>query len=162
MLAYTPGLWNQVASTLSSIPMLVGAVLYGDSINESELQSASLPTLHHFAGPRPSAAEKPKTVTESYYPRLESHLFATPFQEKFNYWSESVSHTRNLSFLKQLMGGPYFDIETIWDENAYYEFADRSVEHTMSTMVDQPYVNHVPTVSFSTIFFKHGYANQIL
>lgn len=45
------------------------------------------------------------------------------------------------------MNGPYFDLEAIWDEHTYYEFADRSVEHTMSTMVDQPYVNHVPTVS---------------
>jgi carboxymethylenebutenolidase len=44
------------------------------------------------------------------------------------------------------MNGPYFDLERIWDEHTYYEFTDRSVEHTMSTMVDQPYVNHVPTV----------------
>lgn len=45
------------------------------------------------------------------------------------------------------MNGPYFDLEDIWDEHTYYEFADRSVEHTMSTMVQEPYVNHVPTVS---------------
>jgi carboxymethylenebutenolidase len=45
------------------------------------------------------------------------------------------------------MGGPYFDLEEIWEEHTYYEFADRSVEHTMSTMVQEPYVNHVPTVS---------------
>ena len=38
-------------------------------------------------------------------------------------------------------------MEAIWDEHTYYEFADRSVEHTMSTMVQEPYVNHVPTVS---------------
>lgn len=47
------------------------------------------------------------------------------------------------------MGGPYFDLEIIWEEHTYYEFADRSVEHTMSTMVQEPYVNHVPTVSNS-------------
>jgi hypothetical protein len=44
------------------------------------------------------------------------------------------------------MDGPYFDLEAIWDEHCYYEFTDRSVEHTMSTMVAEPYVNHVPTV----------------
>jgi carboxymethylenebutenolidase len=49
--------------------------------------------------------------------------------------------------LKPKMGGPYFDLEEIWEEHTYYEFADRSVEHTMSTMVQEPYVNHVPTVS---------------
>ena len=47
------------------------------------------------------------------------------------------------------MDGPYFDLETIWEEHTYYEFADRSVEHTMATMVQEPYVNHVPTVSLS-------------
>lgn len=45
------------------------------------------------------------------------------------------------------MDGPFFDLEAIWEEHTYYEFADRSVEHTMSTMVQEPYVNHVPTVS---------------
>jgi hypothetical protein len=45
------------------------------------------------------------------------------------------------------MGGPYFDLEAIWDEHTRYEFADRSVEETMATMVDEPYVNHVPTLT---------------
>jgi carboxymethylenebutenolidase len=58
-----------------------------------------------------------------------------------------VAHTRSLSFLKPLMGGPYFDLEAIWDEHTRYEFAVRSVEETMATMVDQPYVNHVPTLT---------------
>jgi carboxymethylenebutenolidase len=82
---------------------------------------------------------------------------AVPFTEDFDYWTESVSHTRNLTFLKPLTNGPYFDLEAIWDEHTYYEFADRSVEHTMSTMVDQPYVNHVPTVSTP----MHGYGDGV-
>lgn len=45
------------------------------------------------------------------------------------------------------MNGPYFDLETIWDEHTYFEFENRSVEWTMSTMVQEPYVNHIPTVS---------------
>ncbi|KAK1522246.1 carboxymethylenebutenolidase [Colletotrichum costaricense] len=81
------------------------------------------------------------------YAKAKSFRLATPFHEDFDYWSESLSHTRNLTFLKSLIGGPYFDLEAIWDEHTYYEFADRSVEHTMSTMVDQPYVNHVPTLT---------------
>jgi carboxymethylenebutenolidase len=59
---------------------------------------------------------------------------------------ESVSHSRSLSFLKPLMNGPYFDLEVIWDEHTYWEFENRSVENTMNTMVQEPYVNHVPTV----------------
>lgn len=105
-----------------------------------------MPLLRHLAGKRPDTTEKMNTTTAFYYPNVKSHHFASPFQDQFNYWAESVSHTRNLSFLKPLMNGPYFDLERIWDEHTYYEFTDRSVEHTMSTMVDQPYVNHVPTV----------------
>jgi carboxymethylenebutenolidase len=58
----------------------------------------------------------------------------------------SVAHTRTLVFLRKHLGGPYFDLEKIWDEHAKFEFADRSVAKTMGTMVQEPYVNHVPTV----------------
>jgi carboxymethylenebutenolidase len=90
--------------------------------------------------------DKVKGVTRYFYPSMKSARFAVPFQNTFSYHAEAVSHTRSLTFLKPLMDGPYFDLETIWDEHTYYEFADRSVEHTMSTMVQEPYVNHVPTV----------------
>ena len=53
----------------------------------------------------------------------------------------------NLAFFKPRMGGPYFDLELLWDEHTYYEFGARNVEHTMATMVQEPYVNHIPTVS---------------
>jgi carboxymethylenebutenolidase len=55
------------------------------------------------------------------------------------------------------MNGPYFDLEQIWDEHTYFEFENRSVEWTMSTMVQEPYVNHIPTVStkFLIILLKN-------
>ena len=59
----------------------------------------------------------------------------------------SPAHTRSLVFLKPLLGGPFFDLEAIWDEHTRFEFENRSVEHTMSTMVQQPYVNNVPTLT---------------
>ncbi|KAK7746497.1 hypothetical protein SLS53_002456 [Cytospora paraplurivora] len=86
-------------------------------------------------------------VKQYYYPKAASYLFATPFHDAFHYNTEAISHTRNLTFFKPTMGGPFFDLETIWEEHTYYEFADRSLEHTMSTMVQEPYVNHVPTMT---------------
>lgn len=38
-------------------------------------------------------------------------------------------------------------LETIWEEHTRHEFVDRCVEDTMATMVDEPYVNHVPTLT---------------
>ena len=145
--AYDPGLFNLVAHALSSISEIVGAVIYTDAGNSSSIPEAGVPVLYHFSGPKVGEAKKKAAVTEYYYSNVKSFLFATPFQEYFNYTTEAVSHTRNLTFLKKLMNGPFFDLENIWDEHTYYEFEDRSVEHTMSTMVQEPYVNHVPTVS---------------
>lgn len=84
---------------------------------------------------------------------MGSFLFATPFQPEFSYNSESLSHTRNLTFFKNLLRGPYFDLEAIWEEHTYYEFDKRSVECTMATMVQEPYVNHIPTVSLHVSLF---------
>ncbi|KAH7245683.1 hypothetical protein BKA59DRAFT_527506 [Fusarium tricinctum] len=146
LIAYDPQLWNLVAGTLDSAPSLAGAVIYANDSDVVTLQKANIPILRHIAG-RTAKLERNNGATTYSYPNAKSHLIATPFFEDFDYWVESLSHTRNLTFLKPLTGGPYFDLEAIWDEHTYYEFADRSVEHTMSTMVDQPYVNHVPTLT---------------
>ncbi len=134
-------------SAVPSVPEIVATVIYADAETRATRHS-SIPTLLHVAGPQPS--ELPKQThgpMQYHYPSVNSFKFATPFSNEFRYNSEAISHTRSLTFLKPKLGGPYFDLETIWDEHTYYEFADRSVQHTMSTMVQEPYVNHVPTVS---------------
>lgn len=119
-----------------------------------------LPTIYHLAGttssssatpPPPTAAAPPNSKIYEY-PSMDSPSFAVPFSEEFDYATEAVSHSRNLAFVKKVMGGPYFDLELLWEEHTFYEFGSRSVENTMATMVEEPYVNHVPTVSF--LFFS--------
>ena len=39
------------------------------------------------------------------------------------------------------------DLEAIWDAHCRYEFETRDLEATMATMVDEPYVNHIPTMT---------------
>lgn len=80
------------------------------------------------------------------YSDVSSPDFIIPGHSNFKISTAGVAHTRILTFLKQHLNGPYFDLESIWDEHTYYEFGDRSVEKTMATMVQEPYVNHVPTV----------------
>ena len=77
---------------------------------------------------------------------VSSSNFVLPGHEHYQAGPASVAHTRSLGFLKQHLGGPIFDLEAIWDEHTLFEFGERNVEKTMSTMVDEPYVNHVPTV----------------
>lgn len=145
---YDPELWNHAATELSQFPAIVNAVLYGEENSKESLAVTPVPILQHLAGASSSGIlGKAQGLIRYNYPAAKSHKFATPFQGHFNYNIESLSHTRSLMFLKPLLGGPYFDLEAIWDEHTHYEFTDRSMEHTMSTMVQEPYVNHVPTVS---------------
>ncbi|KAI8682456.1 Carboxymethylenebutenolidase [Fusarium sp. Ph1] len=133
---------------LQLFPEIIGASVYSNLHHgQSMLAPASIPQIHHLAGKASTLLQRAKDLTVYDYPSVKSLLFATPFQEEFSYASESISHTRNLSFLKQLMKGPYFDLEAIWDEHTYYEFDNRSVECTMGTMVQEPYVNHIPTMT---------------
>ena len=103
---------------------------------------------HHVAGQESNGSDdSPEGVTVHRYPSASSSFFAIPAHPDFRASAASVSHTRSLSFLKPLLGGPHFDLEAIWEEHTRYEFGDRSVEETMATMVQEPYVNHVPTMT---------------
>ena len=42
---------------------------------------------------------------------------------------------------------PAHDLVALWDEHCRHEFETRDVDATMATMVDAPYVNHVPTMT---------------
>lgn len=39
------------------------------------------------------------------------------------------------------------DLEALWEAHCRYEFETRDVDATMATMVAEPYVNHIPTMT---------------
>ncbi|KAK7915020.1 hypothetical protein PG985_012723 [Apiospora marii] len=134
----------------------LAVVYYG--AEPASYTASELPVLAHLPGASSSsskpdggdaaAAETPDNVKRHYYgPAAKAPSFAIPADEHFHASSASVAHTRTLSFLKPLMAGPYFDLEKIWDEHTYWEFEARDVEQTMATMVEEPYVNHIPTLT---------------
>lgn len=145
-LIYGGKLWNIVAPMLASVTEIVGAVVYAEASEVISPAPSSVPCLKRLAGELVSSSS---TGTERVYayPSARSDIFALPFQESFSYSLESLSHTRNLQFFKNLMNVPFFDLEHIWEEHTYFEFENPSVEWTMSTMVQEPYVNHIPTIS---------------
>jgi len=55
------------------------------------------------------------------------------------------------------------DLIALWEEHCRYEFETRDVDAVMSTMVDEPYVNHVPTMTGGVghdqlkRFYKHHF-----
>lgn len=42
---------------------------------------------------------------------------------------------------------PDHDLVALWEEHTRTEFETRDVDATMATMVDEPYVNHIPTMA---------------
>ena len=107
---------------------------------------------YHIASSSALGRSKAKCIREpgSPYRILLSKSEIAPLRQSI--LGDIQSFGRNLSpileiilFSRYLSVGPYFDFETVY---TYYEFSDQSFEHTMSMMVDQPYVNHVPTASF--------------
>ena len=42
---------------------------------------------------------------------------------------------------------PEYDLVARWEEHCRHEFEPRDVDATMATMVDEPYVNHIPTMT---------------
>ncbi|KAH6637947.1 hypothetical protein C7974DRAFT_390574 [Boeremia exigua] len=163
LVAYEPASWNLAADAVNDRPDIKAAVIYADASEKVAISASKVAVLHHLAGSKSNNPTRSTLLTEYHYPGVETYKFATPFHNAFHYTTEALSHTRSLTHLKSRLGGPYFDLEVIWDEHCYYEFADRSVEHTMSTMVQEPYVNHVPTLTGGvsrgplTDFYRHNF-----
>ena len=149
LICYDAEMWSKAASAAETLKdRIVVAALYAKASQYKQLSSqASVPTIYHLAGKSETRSKATPNSKIYEYATTESSAFPVPFYEDFHYATEAVSHSRNLAFLKAAMNGPYFDLELLWDEHTYYEFENRSVEHTMATMVEEPYVNHVPTVS---------------
>ncbi|KXH48847.1 carboxymethylenebutenolidase [Colletotrichum nymphaeae SA-01] len=140
VISLTSGPSSGLVDALESHSEIEAAVFYNFG------QALTIPTLSHL----------PKTVTDSPKPTLTakihsypgaSDFFVVPSHPNFNANAAGLAHTRTLTFLKPLLGGPYFDLEAVWEEHTLFEFGERNVEKTMATMVEQPYVNHIPTLT---------------
>lgn len=59
------------------------------------------------------------------------------------------AHTRSLAVFRKALG-PNYDLGALADHHFHLEFAARDPEETMQTMVPEPYVNHVPTMTGGT------------
>ena len=79
------------------------------------------------------------------YPGVD-HAFARPGGHAFNKPAALMAHSRAIALFRRVMG-PHLDLSALWDEHTFYEFGKRDVDATMATMVAQPYVNHIPTMT---------------
>lgn len=98
------------------------------------------------------------------YPGVD-HAFARVGGEHFDKPSALMAHQRSIAALRREMG-PHYDFSALWDKHCEYEFATRDVDATMATMVPQPYVNHIPTmtggVGYAQLrrFYQHHFVHS--
>jgi len=98
------------------------------------------------------------------YPGVD-HAFARAGGEHFHKPSALMAHERSIAALKAAIG-PHYDLSALWDKHCEYEFGTRNVDDTMSTMVAEPYVNHIPTmtggVGYQALhsFYSHHFVNS--
>jgi len=145
---------NTLAKFLDKFVDIIAVVSYEVSFTPQPTKSGLL----HCAGKVLPTITSSNVAHMSYnYTEAKSGNFVIPNHEDFQPSSAAVAHTRTLSFLKRYMDGPTFDLEAIWEEHTMFEFGNRSVANTMGTMVQEPYVNHIPTVNklLSVIHFQN-------
>ncbi|KAG6809762.1 hypothetical protein H0H92_014821 [Tricholoma furcatifolium] len=125
---------SKFADTVVPISMtdsrIVALVVYGSSLRGL---TPTIPTLVHLHGGQKPTALPPNVISHGYGTR--SPHFVLPQVCGYDPGSAAIAHSRTLTFLRKWLGGPIFDLETIWEEHTYFEFGDRSVAKTMGTMV---------------------------
>ena len=131
---------------------------YGVGIEEnlSEAKNIRIPIIFHFAEadqfvPSPAREQiidgfADHSDAEIYiYPGVD-HAFNTPGRSAYDKPSALMAHSRTIALFRRIMG-PMYNLGDLWDQHCAHEFATRDVEATMATMVAQPYVNHIPTMT---------------
>lgn len=98
------------------------------------------------------------------YPGMD-HAFARTGGAHYDKPSALMAHQRSMAALQRVIG-PQFDYSFLWDKHCEYEFGTRDVAATMATMVTEPYVNHIPTMTGGvgyrelSRFYQHHFVNS--
>jgi carboxymethylenebutenolidase len=143
-----------LAAARSGVDVAVG--YYGVGIEGSLSERPKCPTVLHFAEKDKyvpaQAVEKIKAAfadsadIEIYVYPGQDHAFARTGGEHYDKPSALMAHHRSIAAFRRVMG-PHYDFSALWDTHCMHEFGTRDVDATMRTMVAQPYVNHIPTMT---------------
>ena len=109
-----------------------------------------IPAVFHF-----TAAADAQKVRSAFGKRLNARAFHYPEVgagfaleggPSHDRIAANVSYSRSLSVLRKVLG-PDYDLSALFDEHLRHEFVTHDPDATMATMVPEPYVNHVPTLT---------------
>jgi carboxymethylenebutenolidase len=144
--------------TAARLPVDAAVAYYGVGIEEhlAEAGKIGCPLHMHFGARDPHAPAKAvKSIKDTFAERTDvsnsvfpgaGHGFANPGRPDFHGSSAQLAHSQTIGVLRAAIG-PRFDLSALWDRHCECEFNERNVDRTMATMVAEPYVNHVPTMT---------------
>jgi carboxymethylenebutenolidase len=131
---YGVGIENALSEAESLQGRLVLHMAEQDQFCPAEARSAIQKVLHDKPG-----------VELYVYPGVD-HAFARPNGHHYHKPSALLAHERTVAALRRVLG-PDYNLSDLWDEHVRHEFDTRDVPATMATMVAEPYVNHIPTMT---------------
>ena len=109
------------------------------------VRNIRVPVVLHWAGERRIESE-PSELVEAYaYPGVKAG-FAVPDSPHHDKQASAMAYSRTLALLRKVLG-PHYDLSSLWEAHRACEFVTRDPDATMRTMVDEPYVNHIPTMT---------------
>ncbi|MGU7774667.1 dienelactone hydrolase family protein [Burkholderia sp. MR1-5-21] len=79
------------------------------------------------------------------YPGVD-HAFARVGGDHWDKAAAVMAHQRAIAAFRRTLG-PNYDLSALWEVHLKHEFDTRNVDATMATMVAEPYVNHIPTLT---------------
>jgi carboxymethylenebutenolidase len=136
----------------------VAICYYGGSINQHAAEAASIhcPIMLHWGAEDaaiPAAAREAVRAVLAAHDQAEAyvytgagHGFNCDRRTGFHPFAASLAHSRSLGLMHSVIG-PRFDLSELWERHTAYEFAEHDADATMRTMVTEPYVNHIPTMT---------------
>ena len=121
-----------------------------------EVDSITCPIMFHFAELDGFAPPEARQAVESAFAGKANatfytyvgcdHAFSRPEGEHYDRAASVIANDRTIALFRRVLG-PQYDLSALWDKHCEYEFATRDVHATMATMVADPYVNHIPTMT---------------
>ena len=121
-----------------------------------ETDAITCPILFHFAELDEYAPQEARDAVQAAFDGRPNatfhtyvgcdHAFSRPEGEHYDKPASLIANERTIAHFRSVLG-PHFDLSALWDMHCYHEFATRDVPATMSTMVAEPYVNHIPTMT---------------
>jgi carboxymethylenebutenolidase len=153
----------------------VAIAYYGGGIEQYAAEASSIrcPVMLHWGGQdstiSAAARDRVRAVlagndrAEGYVYAEAGHGFNCDQRASFHRFSARLAHSRTLGLLRWTIG-PRYDLSELWERHLAGEFAAKDVDATMATMVPQPYVNHIPTLTGGVGYdqLRHFYATHFI